>query len=63
LLDKQQIKLLGRASDTVPSDKRQAQAMTTKNTIFAVIQNKEDACCVMLWPGHSNFKLSQKAQK
>jgi hypothetical protein len=38
LLDKQQIELPGRASYTVPSDERQAQATTTKNLIFVVIQ-------------------------
>ncbi len=32
-------------------------------TIFLVIQKKEDACCLMLWPGHSNFNLSQKNWK
>jgi hypothetical protein len=25
-------------------------------------KNKEDACCSMLWPGHSNFKSSPKCK-
>ncbi len=62
LLDKQQIKLPGRAGDTVFKDKRTSASNTTKNAILLVSKNKKDTCCSMLWPGHSNFKLNQKSK-
>jgi hypothetical protein len=65
LLDKTRPKLPGRATDTVPSDNRTCASDNNKNYHFVSTQskNKEDACCLVLWPGHSNFKLSPKCKK
>ncbi len=48
----------------IPSSmtKEHAQATTTKIPCCWYSENKVDACCLMLWPGHSNFKSSPKGK-